>query len=490
MKIAGFNLPSLRRGTTKEKTIAAVPHNHGGMWHRILEPFSGAWQRNISHDINTTLSNHAVFACQSLIASDIAKLRVKLVEQNKSLIWEEVSNPAFSPVLRKPNHYQTRIQFYENWVLSKLTHGNAYILKERDSRNVVTRLYVLDPMRVQVLVADDGSVFYRLSADNLPGLEKAVMVPASEIIHDRFNCLFHPLVGISPLFANALSASQGTNIQSQSAMLFANHAQPGGILTAEGDIDDAAAADLKKQWQDAFSGEKAGAVAVLANGLTYQKLAVTAVEAQLIDQLKWTAEVVCSTYHVPPYKIGVGQMPTYDNIQSLNMEYYNTALQRLIEDIELLLDEGLGLTEVSGKVMGTEFDTDNLLRMDTKSLIESLEKGVKAAILAPNEARFKLNYGPTAGGDAPLAQQQNYSLAALAKRDAQADPFAKSGGNEPTPKVGADNDDATPAVEDDAVERSIRSLHRRARLAEKLGLSTLVLPQQAAKQLTYRDSAG
>jgi phage portal protein BeeE len=31
-----------------------------------------------------------------------------------------------------------------------------------------------------------------------------VIVPAREIIHDRFNCLFHPLVGISPLYAAAL----------------------------------------------------------------------------------------------------------------------------------------------------------------------------------------------------------------------------------------------------------------------------------------------
>ena len=30
---------------------------------------------------------------------------------------------------------QTRNQFVENWVLSRLLRGNAYILKERDGRN-------------------------------------------------------------------------------------------------------------------------------------------------------------------------------------------------------------------------------------------------------------------------------------------------------------------------------------------------------------------
>ena len=35
-------------------------------------------------------------------------------------------------MLRKPNHYQTWQKFVEFWILSKLAHGNAYILKERD----------------------------------------------------------------------------------------------------------------------------------------------------------------------------------------------------------------------------------------------------------------------------------------------------------------------------------------------------------------------
>ena len=44
--------------------------------------------------------------------------------------------------------------------------------------------------------------------------------------------------------------------------------------------------------------------------------------------------------------------------------------------------------------------------------------------MAPNEARFKENLVPVTGGESPMAQQQNFSLAALAKRDARPDPFA------------------------------------------------------------------
>ena len=43
----------------------------------------------------------------------------------------------------------------------------------------------------------------------------------------------------------------------------------------------------------------------------------------------------------------------------------------------------------------------------------------------PNEARAEIGLQPVAGGDTPYLQQQNYSLAALAKRDAKDDPFSK-----------------------------------------------------------------
>jgi HK97 family phage portal protein len=411
----------------RQKEMGPVP-SRGGWLPIIRESFAGAWQRGITVNRDTVLSNHAVFACQTLIASDISKLRIKLVTKGRNGIWSETSNPAFSPVLRKPNRYQNRIQFVEGWVLSKLQRGNAYVLKERDERNVVKRLHVLDPMLVQVLISDHGDVFYQLSNDRVVGIEETLTVPASEIIHDRFNCLFHPLVGISPIFANGLAAMQGIAIQNNSTKFFQNNSQPGGILSAPTTIKQETADRLKAYWEANYTGDNAGKIAVLGDGLKYEAMAVTAHDAQLVDQLKWTAEVICSTYHVPPYKIGVGQMPSYNNIQSLNVEYYSQCLQSLIEAIELCLDEGLGIGDgvmTRGVTYGIEFDVDNLLRMDAATQMDVLDKS--KGILSPNEQRARLDRGPVAGGDSPYLQQQNFSLLALSKRDAQADPFNPGG---------------------------------------------------------------
>lgn len=437
----------------REKGVAMpINENRGGWFPLVRESFTGAWQRNITIDRPSVMSFHAVYACMTLIASDVAKLRCKLMELSGG-IWTEADSPAFSPVLRKPNRYQNRIQFWECWILSKLARGNTYVLKERDQRGIVVALYVLDPNRVKPLVADDGSVFYRLNADNISGLDKEITVPASEIIHDRFNCLFHPLIGVSPIYAAGVAAMQGVAIQNDSASFFANRSQPGGILTAPGEIAQEDADRLKEAWSTRYTGENAGKIAVVGNGLTYTAIGMSAHDSQLIEQLKWTAEVVCSTFHVPPYKIGVGNMPPYTNVQALNVEYYSQCLQSHIEAAELCMDEGLGIgvgTSKDGHTYGTEFDVDNLLRMDSVALMETLKVGVGGSIMAPNEARKKIDLKPVKGGDAPLAQQQNYSLEALAKRDATDDPFGKAAPPAPPSAPAANQNDQ--AAQDQAAK--------------------------------------
>ena len=420
MRIFGLDV-SLRRKAAPQLT----PVGSRGWYPLIREYTAGAWQRNEEWSVDCVLAHHAVYACITLIANDIGKLRERLVESDEKGIWKETTNPAYSPVLRKPNRYQNHIQFKQWWMTCKLIRGNTYALKVRDNRRVVTGLYLLDPNRVQVYVSESGDIFYKLQTDNLTGIDDTgLTVPASEIIHDRMNCLFHPLVGLPPVYASGLAATQGLNIQNNSAKFFANNSSPGGVLTAPGTIDEITAARFKKEWEEKFTGNNVGRVAVLGDGLKYEKMSLTAVEAQMIEQLKWSSEIVCSTYHVPPYKIGIGEFPPYTNVQSANIEYYSQALQSLIEDAEECLDVGLGIGYANNSDWGVEFDVDNLLRMDSVTQMEVLDKGKN--ILKPDEARRKLDLPPVPGGNAVYRQQQDYSLEALAKRDATANPFATS----------------------------------------------------------------
>lgn len=441
-----FGLEITRTKAAPPTALANVDDR--GAWRTLMNFWPGvSWQTDVRVDQDEVIANWAVFSCVTLIAGDIGKVNLGLVRQ-QGRIWAPAYSPAFSPVLAKPNRHQTWQQFVEQWVTSKLRSGNAYVLKERDKRGVVVALYVLDPQLCFPLVAPSGDVYYKLGEDDLAGLREHVpAAPASEIIHDRMNCLFHPLVGLSPMYASGLAATQGLKIQTNSAQFFANMSRPSGILTSPNRINDETAERLKKHWESNYSGDKLGKVAVLGDALSYAALSVDAERSQMTEQLKASAEMVCSTFHVPAFKIGAGTIPAGQKVEDLNQIYYADCLQTLMDAIQTLLTFGLGLdTPKDGVQYGVRFDLDDLLKMDTATLTGVLKEQAGAGLILLDEGRRRLNLPPMDGGSAAYLQQQNYSVAALAKRDAKEDPFAKEPTAAPAPAA-PDAEDLAQAAE-------------------------------------------
>lgn len=456
MQLAIFGYEVIARKAAALRPLDASPlsSSAGRGWFPIVrEPFTGAWQQNQEISGETAFSNSAVYACVTLIAQDIAKLCLRLVQHDDEGIWHETTNPAYSPVLRKPNRYQTTQRFIEQWITSKLMAGNTYVLMERDLRGVVRALYVLDPTKVVPLVAPDGAVYYELRRNDLAGLSPEmvdtghVTVPASEIMHDRMLCPFHPLIGVTPLYACGLAATQGLTIQTTSNKFFSTGASPGGILTAPGAISDETAKRLKDYWETNFTGANVGKVAVVGDGLKYEAMTVNAADAQLIEQLRWTAETVCACYHVPAFLIGVGPPPPFSSVEPMYQQYYSQCIQTHITSCENALDEGLALTATD---YGTEFDIDDLIYMDTATRSKAASEAIGAGAMAPNEARKKyFGLGSVKGGDTPYLQVQNYSLAALDERD-KTNPLVAPASPAPAPP-------ALPAPVDGPVDETKRS---------------------------------
>ena len=404
MKILGFTI-------TREKALQAVGRGFSSAWRSISEPFSGAWQMNVEEKRGDLITYPTLYACISRIASDIGKLPFSLRQREKSGIWLEVSNPAYDPVLRKPNAYQTAAQFREYWLLTKLIHGNAYILKRRDARGVVIELYVLHPEKVMPMVSDSGAVFYQLHVDKLNSLPddypaENLIVPASEIIHDRCMTVHHPLIGVPPLAAAHWPALKNMKIMRSATEFFANNAQPGGLLTAPAGMSEEDAEAVKIYWNQQFQGSNSGRVAIIGADMKFTPFAMKSIDSQMVEQMRYSDEQICQPFGIPPFKVGIGTIPSGLGVDGINLMYYNDALQTHIEHMETLLDEGLSVRSP----LGVELDTEPLMRMDEGKRADVATKLVGGGIETPNEGRMRFNRVSLEGGDTVYMQQQDYPL--------------------------------------------------------------------------------
>ncbi|MES2910613.1 MAG: phage portal protein [Pseudomonadota bacterium] len=391
-------------------------------WRRILEPFTGAWQQNAEEKRGDLITYPTLYACIYRISSDIGKLPFRLRKRNTTGVWMDATNNAYDPVLRKPNGFQTPGQFREYWLLTKLINGNAYILKRRDNRggenagNVVD-MYVLDPERVLPMVSDAGEVYYKLYTSPLNSLPEDypgenLIVPASEIIHDRCMTIHHPLIGVPPLAAAHWPALKNMKIMRSATEFFANNAQPGGILTAPAGMSKEDANDVKAYWATNFTGPNAGRVAIVGADMKFTAFAMKSIDSQMVEQMRYSDEQICQPFGIPPFKVGIGTIPSGLGVDGLNQLYYADALQTHIEHMEALLDDGLKITAP----LGIELDLEPLLRMDEAKRAEVETKLVQGKIKTPDEGRQRFNLESTAGGNTLWGQHQDYPLGVLAGR--------------------------------------------------------------------------
>lgn len=296
-------------------------------------------------------------------------------------------------------------------MLSKLTQGNTYVLKRRDVRGMVTALYVLDPTKVQPLVSDSGNVFYKLQSDSLNTLpedypEDRLIVPAREIIHDRCITLHHQLIGIPPLCAAYWPAMKNLKILKSATEFFTNNAQPGGILTAPAGMSDGDAKLVQEYWQKNYTGDNAGKIAVIGADMKFTSFAMNGADSQLVEQMQYSDRQICQPFGIPPYVVGVGEIPAGLKVDDVINTYYSLGLQSHIEAMEALLDDGLGVE----LPLGIECDLEPLLRMDDTKKAEVATKLVGGGIKTPNEARFGFNLPPLDGGNTVYLQQQDLPL--------------------------------------------------------------------------------
>jgi HK97 family phage portal protein len=410
MRLFGYEV------TLERKAAPLRPPASGsqGWWPIVREPYTGAWQLNDPITTESALSNPSVFGCVSGIAQDISKIAPPLLlEQDDAGFWFETTNPAYTPVLRRPNRYQTDQQFLEQWALSRLLTGNVYVLKNYDERGVVNQLDILNPSRVKVLVAPDGSVYYELQPDDLagiPGDTPPLVVPAKDIIHDRYNCLYHRLQGVSPLYAAAGAVSQAQVIQDSSSNHFAKGGRVGGFLIAPTKLDPLSAARIEAQLAEKA---KSGSSIIVADfGMKFEPFSATAVNQQLIEQLGWTEEQICNVYRYPISILNSNKQPPYASGQPTMLQYKSLCLESHMTAICKTLGYGINLPSY----LKLEFDDTLLIWMDTNTRTQAAQGAITSG-MSPNEVRETYyGLGPVKGGELPYLQQQNYPVDELSNR--------------------------------------------------------------------------
>lgn len=365
----------------------------------------GWWQQNLQPRQPT--ANETVEACVSTLSQTVAMCPLYLHEEKPDGSKERQYGANPERVLRFPNKYQTRSQFFNTLIRSVYLEGNGYAVATRDDRRAISELHILDPRGTRgVFDPETGEVYYWVStnygAQHFDPTNDQVY-PARDILNVRINTHQDPLKGTTPIAVAANSISANSAIIGHQAAFYNNMARPSGVLGTDQQLNRDQMKQLREAWMEQSKHINSGGVPILGNGMKWQPLSLNSQDAQTVEAMGMTVQAISSVFRVPPQMINdLSNNATFNNAETMNNWFLSSGLGFLLEHIEMELDR---LFDLPFK-QHLNFNTRALLRTDEETEIRMLKEAVTGGIYAPNEARNRVGLPDVEAGDEPRVQQQ------------------------------------------------------------------------------------
>jgi HK97 family phage portal protein len=350
----------------------------------------------------TAMTVSTVYGCVTRLATDLARCSPGLFGLGDDDSKQRDRKHPLNDLFKRPNRQQTWFEFCQQLWVGLLLRGNGYAAIRRDARGNPVELIPINPDGVMVLEAGDGSIFYNVNRIGLWQIamlrDFPVAIPSEEMFHLR-GLSFNSLVGVSTIGLARDSIGLDMALGQQANRWVRNGAQPAVWLKSTKQLSITAAKRLKTQFDDLHAGyDNTGKTIVLEDGITPEKMQLTSVDLQFIEQRKMQPEEICRFFGVPPHKVGINSdaRGATQNQAAQDQDYVNSAITQRAVNFEQRFAWTFGLDDDDRFL---ELDLKQLLRADVLTRANVSRINILSGKTTQNEERAEDGLAPKPGGD-------------------------------------------------------------------------------------------
>lgn len=306
-----------------------------------------------------------------------------------------VRGDALDSLIRRPMPRWSTVHLNHFVAQSLLIHGNALLAKVRgaDPEAPPDMLWPLDWAYVSAYAPQGGRIEW-WSTYQFDGEERFLAV--DDTVHFAWESPSGQ-VGVSPLQKLRVTIRLEDAAQRYQTASFKNGARPGGVITLPpGQTPNKEALELTRATLENLhrGPDNAFRVGLVAPGADWKPMAMSAVEAELIEQRKLNREEVGMVYDLAGPLMNDLTHGTYSNIEELNKGLYRDVLPPWLALIEQTWQSQLIDSEPAWLDRFVGFDLTDKLKGDPVELSSALKLQVEAGLITRNEARRILNLPP------------------------------------------------------------------------------------------------
>jgi len=373
----------------------------------LTDPSIGEWFGGTTSDAGVVVSETAVYGLTAyyravtLLASTMAALPLKCYKLGTR---ELVTN---SNIIQRPSSHRTPFEFWQIMFANALSWGNCYARKIYGAGGVIVELEPIHPALITVIDVEPfegapGGKVYRVR-ERRSGATR-ILGPA-EIFHLPYMSI-DGIKGLSPLEIFRTSLGVGLAADKSAAKLYANGSRLAGVLKSEQEMTEQQADARRRRWKQRTAGpDNVGDVAVLDKGLAYQPIALSPMDAQLLESRKFTVTDIARMFGLPPVLLsdvetttswGTGiEQQMIGLVQFTLLPWLRAVEQRLTYDV---LPGGW-----TKPIWRGEYSVEGLLRGDSQARAAFYHQAITDGWLNRNEGRDRENLETVDGLDEFLA---------------------------------------------------------------------------------------
>lgn len=214
-----------------------------------------------------------------------------------------------------------------------------------------------------------------------------VWLDVHEVIQFKYPNPENPFRGITPISAAAAGIDMDLMTDQHNRSVIANGADPGGILTYDGDLDETEEQEFLNRWEDRNKGpQRSNRVNIVKGSWKYIQTGLTPRDMDHLESKRWNRETIMAIMRVPKSISGVTDDLNYATFRGQQKIFWDNGLlpdMRLIEDT---LDYTLLFEETDDVVAGFELSGIEALREGLGDQIDKAIKLIKEARMPPEVA--------------------------------------------------------------------------------------------------------
>lgn len=336
---------------------------------------------------NTAQRIAAVYACCSAICESVAMLPVVIYSEDDKVKSKVKDHTLYRLLHDQPNELMDSFNFFESMQTQLLDNGNAYAYISRKKSGAITSLMPLEADKMNVKVQANFTLGYEYK-DSLGQTRK---LTSKEIFHVKYRTK-DGLVGRSPIKVAADVIGYSLSLQEHGSKLFENGAFLSGFLSSPLAFkDDEARERFMNSFKKYMGSVNSGKFALLEQGVDFKPYSMNNMEAQFLEDKKFSVLDIARIYRVPPVMIQVTESGmSYASIEQLAIIWIQYTIQPWVVRYEKAIKTQL-LNDVGEENYFARFNVSSLIRGDLKTRTESLVQQLQYGLKTINEARNLLD---------------------------------------------------------------------------------------------------